>query len=49
MTDLISMKNEYNKLNKTKPKVVDTEEKENTDKEDPLERTISFYMNKEKV
>ena len=49
MTDLISMKNEYNKLTKTKPKVVDTEENENTNKEDPLERTISFYMNKEKV
>lgn len=49
MTDLISMKNEYNKLSKKKPKVVDTLENENTNSEDPLERTISFYMNKEKV
>lgn len=47
--ELIMIENEYNKLAERKSKLgfVEVESDENkTDCEDPLERTINFYMNK---
>lgn len=46
--DINKIKNEYNKLNK-KQTLIEKENKEKEDedqKEDPLERTLKFYMNK---
>lgn len=50
-TELILVKNEYNKLDERKTIIKDVivEDNENQDKNeelDPLERTINFYMNK---
>lgn len=51
-TEFISMKNEYNKL-VTRNTVIegailsDEKEDETPQKEDPIERTINFYMNKQ--
>ena len=50
-TELISIKNEYNKLNQRKDVLKDSvfdEKNEEIVKEDPLERTINFYLNKQK-
>lgn len=50
-TELISIKNEYNKLNQRKDVLKDSifdEKKDELVKEDPLERTINFYLNKQK-
>ncbi len=48
--DIISIKDEYNKLVKRSlnldGEVFDNSTKEDTVKEDPLERTINFYMNR---
>lgn len=49
-TELISIKNEYNKLIERKDVLKDTlfeETYEEDIKEDPLERTINFYMSKQ--
>lgn len=49
--ELISIKNEYNKLKQRRDviKDIDFEETDNeVAEENPLERTINFYMNKEK-
>ena len=52
-TEFISMKNEYNKLSERNKIVEGTilleeNESEEIKREDPLERTINFYMNKQK-
>lgn len=50
-TELISIKNEYNKLAQRKMVLKDTifdDDNTETTKEDPLERTINFYMSKQK-
>lgn len=51
-SELISIKNEYNKLKQRsevlKDVVFDEEKVSYTIEEDPLERTINFYMSKEK-
>lgn len=51
-TELISIKNEYNKLNQRKEVLKDSVYDETSDDEpsleDPLERTINFYLNKQK-
>lgn len=50
-SELISIKNEYNKLKRRSEVLKDVVfEEEDSDiiKEDPLERTINFYMSKEK-
>lgn len=48
--DIISIKDEYNKLVKRslslKSETFDTNTKDDKIKEDPLERTINFYMNR---
>lgn len=50
--ELISIKNEYNKLNQRKEVLKDSVYDETSDDEpsleDPLERTINFYLNKQK-
>ena len=47
-TDIKKIKNEYNKLNKKQTLIAkeNNEKDETEEKEDPLERTIKFYMNK---
>lgn len=49
-TEIIAIKNEYNKLKERKSVLYDVEpeEKEETDELDPLERTINFYLSKQK-
>ncbi len=50
-TELISIKNEYDKLAQRKMVLKDTifdDDNTETTKEDPLERTINFYMSKQK-
>ena len=48
--DIILVKNEYNKLNKrndlVNSEVIEKDEPKDIKNEDPLERTISFYMNR---
>ncbi len=46
-TELIAIKDEYNKLIKRKKKVVEESDISKIDIEDPLERTVNFYMKKE--
>lgn len=43
--DIISIKNEYNKLKKRDQQVVINSTNKKSNYEDPLERTIKFYMN----
>jgi len=45
--DIISIKNEYNKLKNRDQKIVINTNKVINSYEDPLERTIKFYMNKD--
>ena len=50
-TELVSVKNEYNKLLERKNVVVDVcfeENKKEVSNENPLERTVNFYINKQK-
>ena len=51
LNDIISIKDEYIKLDQRNKGldyiVIEDEENEKTIKEDPLERTINFYMAKE--
>lgn len=48
-TELIAIKNEYNKLSERKNviKIVENDVQEDSS-DDPLERTINFYLNKQK-
>lgn len=50
-TEFISMKNEYNKLSErnkiVEEAILPDDNNEEQKKEDPLERTINFYMNKQ--
>ncbi len=48
-TELISIKDEYNKLLKRKSVLQDAlpAEESDAEPEDPLERTINFYMKKQ--
>ena len=47
--EIVAIKNEYNKLTNRKSTLKDfVEEKSEEDKIDPLERTINFYLNKQR-
>ena len=51
-SDIISIKNEYNKLLERKKLIAPSKEdflNEKLEKEDPLERTINFYMNQSEL
>lgn len=48
-TEIIAIKNEYDKLKNKREVLKEFQTEENKeDKEDPLERTINFYLNKQK-